>query len=72
MFDRVLNTPLTYTCLLVHCTKRKFSITDFFVNVTTADQVTFTEEILNGELHSLRSGKEQNQLITKVLSNGFT
>ena len=37
--------------------KMKFSIEDFFSKCEheTADLVTFTEEILNGKLHFLRS-----------------
>ena len=38
--------------------KMKFSIKDFFSKCEqeTADFVTFTEEILNGKFHFLRSG----------------
>ena len=46
MFDRVVNTPTAQ--------KRKVFIKDFFSKcdlIRTADLVTFTEEIFNGELH---------------------
>ena len=45
----------------------KFSIKDFFINVTksaTADLVTFNEEILNGKLHFLCSMPLQIQCAT--------
>ena len=40
----------------------KFSIKDFF-SKETADMVTFTEEILNGKLHFLWSGRKVTEKV---------